>query len=140
MSDLNSIINLHDKRLRLLETKQFIASELSDIIEFDNIASLFDNYRSRFVLSFNTATQSVLNPYRLIVVVNGIIQNVSFPDYVSHSPLQKDGFYIDYEGYIVFAEAPPIGSVCNIRLMPGPTTNVASKVYPLKPANILLGA
>ena len=140
MSDLNSIINLHDKRLRLLETKQFIASELSDIIEFDNIASLFDNYRSRFVLSFNTTTQSVLNPYRLIVVVNGIIQNVSFPDYVSHSPLQKDGFYIDYEGYIVFAEAPPIGSVCNIRLMPGPTTNVASKVYPLKPANILLGA
>ena len=140
MSDLNSIINLHDKRLRLLETKQFIASELSDIIEFDNIASLFDNYRSRFVLSFNTTTQSVLNPYRLIVVVNGIIQNVSFPDYVSHSPLQKDGFYIDYEGYIVFAEAPPIGSVCNIRLMPGPTTNVVSKIYPLKPANILLGA
>jgi hypothetical protein len=140
MSDLNSIINLHDKRLRLLETRQSITAELSDIIEFDNIASLFDNYRSRFVLSFNTETQSVLNPYRLIVVVNGIIQSVSFPDYVSHSPLQKDGFYIDYEGYIVFAEAPPIGSVCNIRLMPGPTTNVASKVYPLKPANILLGA
>jgi hypothetical protein len=140
MSDLNSIINLHDKRLRLLETRQFITTELSDIIEFDNIASLFDNYRSRFVLSFNTETQSVLNPYRLIVVVNGIIQSVSFPDYVSHSPLQKDGFYIDYEGYIVFAEAPPIGSVCNIRLMPGPTTNVGSKIYPLKPANILLGA
>jgi hypothetical protein len=140
MSDLNQIINLHDKRLRSLETKLTPTTVLPDILEFDDISSRFDNYTSRFILSFNVETQSVLNPYRLIVVVNGIIQSVSFPDYVSHSPLQKDGFYIDYEGYIVFAEAPVIGSVCNIRLMPGPTTNVGSKIYPLKPANILLGA
>lgn len=140
MSDLNQIINLHDKRLRYLETKPDATTTLSDIVEFDDLSSRFDNYTSRFVLSFNTATQSVLNPYRLIVIVNGIIQTVSFPDYVSHSPLQKDGFYIDNEGYIVFAEAPPIGSMCNIRLMPGPTTNAVNKVYPLKPANILLGA
>jgi hypothetical protein len=140
MSDLNQIINLHDKRLRVLETRTTPGVVLPDIVEFDNIASLFDNYKSRFLLSFNTETQSVLNPYRLIVLVNGIIQSVSFPDYVSHSPLQKDGFYIDYEGYIVFAEAPPVGSVCNIRLMSGPTTNAVSKIYPLKPANILLGA
>jgi hypothetical protein len=140
MSDLNSIINLHDKRLRLLETRESIFVSLPDITEFDELSSQFDNYTSRFVLKFNTEVQSVLNPYRLLVVVNGIIQSVSFPDYVSHSPLQKDGFYIDYEGYIVFAEAPPIGSVCNIRLMSGPTTNAVSKVYPLKPANILLGA
>jgi hypothetical protein len=140
MSDLNQIINLHDKRLRSLETKLTPTTVLPDILEFDDISSRFDDYTSRFILSFNVETQSVLNPYRLIVVVNGIIQSVSFPDYVSHSPLQKDGFYIDYEGYIVFAEAPPIGSVCNIRLMPGPTTNVVGKVYPLKPANILLGA
>jgi len=140
MSDLNQIINLHDKRLRSLETKLTPTTVLPDILEFDDISSRFDDYTSRFILSFNVETQSVLNPYRLIVVVNGIIQSVSFPDYVSHSPLQKDGFYIDYEGYIVFAEAPPIGSVCNIRLMPGPTTNVVNKVYPLKPANILLGA
>ena len=126
MSDLNQIINLHDKRLRILETRVTPATVLSDIIEFDNVSSYFDNYTSRFVLKFNNETQSVLNPYRLIVVVNGIIQSVSFPDYVSHSPLQKDGFYIDYEGYIVFSEAPPVGSVCNIRLMPGPTTNVVS--------------
>ena len=129
MSDLNQIINLHDKRLRSLETKLTPTTVLPDILEFDDISSRFDDYTSRFILSFNVETQSVLNPYRLIVVVNGIIQSVSFPDYVSHSPLQKDGFYIDYEGYIVFAEAPPIGSVCNIRLMPGPTTNVVSKVY-----------
>jgi hypothetical protein len=140
MSDLNSIINLYDKRLRLLETRESIFVSLPDITEFDELSSQFDNYTSRFVLRFNTEVQSVLNPYRLLVVVNGIIQSVSFPDYVSHSPLQKDGFYIDYEGYIVFAEAPPIGSVCNIRLMSGPTTNAVSKVYPLKPANILLGA
>lgn len=140
MSDLNQIINFHDKRLRSLETKVTPATVLPDILEFDDISSRFDNYTSRFILSFNVEAQSVLNPYRLIVVVNGIIQSVSFPDYVSHSPLQKDGFYIDYEGYIVFAEAPSIGSACNIRLMPGPTTNVVSKVYPLKPANILLGA
>ena len=140
MSDLNQIINFHDKRLRILETKTTPVTVLPDIIEFDNVSSLFDNYRSRFTLTFNTEIQPIVNPYRLIVVVNGIIQNVSFPDYVSHSPLQKDGFYIDYEGYIVFAEAPPVGSVCNIRLMSGPTTNAASKVYPLKPANILLGA
>lgn len=140
MSDLNQIINFHDKRLRTLETKLTPVTPIPDIVEFDNISSRFDDYTSRFILSFNTETQTVSNPYRLMVLVNGIIQSVSFPDYVSHSPLQKDGFYIDYEGYIVFAEAPPIGSVCNIRLMSGPTTNVASKVYPLKPANILLGA
>jgi hypothetical protein len=140
MSDLNQIINFHDKRLRSLETKTNPINTLPDIIEFDDLSSRFDNYTSRFILSFNVETQSVLNPYRLIVVVNGIIQSVSFPDYVSHSPLQKDGFYIDYEGYIVFAEAPLAGSVCNIRLMSGPTTNAVNKVYPLKPANILLGA
>jgi hypothetical protein len=140
MSDLNEILNLHDKRLRLLETREVLSVNLPDIIEFDEISSQFDNYASRFVLNFNTQAQTVLNPYRLLVIVNGIIQSVSFPDYVSHSPLQKNGFYIDYEGYIVFAEAPPVGSVCNIRLMSGPTTNAVGKVYPLKPANILLGA
>lgn len=140
MSDLNQILNFHDKRLRTLETKIVPVAVLPDIIEFDDISSLFDSYTYRFALKFNTDTQVVLNPYRLLVIVNGIIQSVSFPDYVSHSPLQKNGFYIDYEGYIVFAEAPPFGSVCNIRLMSGPTTNAVNKVYPLKPANILLGA
>ena len=140
MSDLNELLNLHDKRLRLLETREVFSVDLPDIVEFDELSSQFDNYASRFILSFNTQAQTVLNPYRLLVIVNGIIQSVSFPDYVSHSPLQKNGFYVDYEGYIVFAEAPPIGSVCNIRLISGPTTNAASKVYPLKPANILLGA
>ena len=141
MTDLNIFLNLQDKRLRILETKKASSVLLDDITELDSLSSQFDYYTSRFLPTFNGDYVDVTgNPYRLLISVNGIIQNVSFPEYVCHSPLQKDGFYVDYEGYLAFSEAPLYGSTFNARILAGPTTNSGKKVYPFKPVDILLGA
>lgn len=141
MTDLNILLNQVDKRLRITETKRVSAVILDNITELDDISSQFDYYTSRFLPTFNGEYVDVSNnPYRILLTINGIIQNVSFPDYVFHSPLQKDGFYVDYEGYLAFSEAPPYGSTFNARILAGPTVNSVSKVYPFKPVNILLGA
>ena len=39
MSDLNELLNLHDKRLRLLETREVFSVDLPDIVEFDELSS-----------------------------------------------------------------------------------------------------
>jgi hypothetical protein len=115
------------------------AAALPDIIPLDDIRAQFNGIDSRFQPKFQGETLSILNPLRLLLSVNGIIQTVDFPEYVWQSFLPREGFMVDSDGYIAFSEVPPAGSTFDARLMPGPNINSVKKGYPFKAVDILLG-
>jgi len=115
------------------------AAALPDIIPLDDIRGQFNGIDSRFIPTFQGQTLSILNPLRLLLSVNGIIQTVDFPEYVWQSFLPREGFMVDSDGYIAFSEVPPAGSTFDARLMPGPNINSVKKGYPFRPVDILLG-
>jgi len=115
------------------------AASLPDIIPLDDIRGQFNGIDSRFQPKFQGETLSILNPLRLLLSVNGIIQSVDFPEYVWQSFLPREGFMVDNDGYIAFSEVPPAGSTFDARLMPGPNINSVKKGYPFRAVDILLG-
>ncbi len=115
------------------------AAALPDIIPLDDIRGQFNGIDSRFQPTFQGQNLTILNPLRLLVSVNGIIQTVDFPEYVWQSFLPREGFMVDNDGYIAFSEVPPAGSTFDARLMPGPNINSVKKGYPFRAVDILLG-
>jgi hypothetical protein len=110
----------------------------SDIGLIDKI--YFDGVESRWLPKSNGEKINVTNPQKLLISVNGAVQTVDSPDYVWQSPLPRQGFYVDSDGYLSFSEVPPAGSTFSGKIMLGPTTNVSSKNYPFSAEDILLGA
>jgi hypothetical protein len=90
--------------------------------------------------TFNGNLVPITNPYRLLLTINGIIQEMGFPEYVWQSMLPRSGYRIDNDGYIAFSEAPPVGSTFHARILAGPTTNTTQKIYAFEATDILLGA
>jgi hypothetical protein len=114
--------------------------EIADITPLDNIKSRFDGAQTRFLPTYLGNTIAITNPYRLFLNINGIIQMVEYPELIWGSPLPRQGFWIDDDGYIVFSEAPPPGSTFDARMMAGSTTTTKTKLlYPFEAADILLG-
>ena len=114
--------------------------EISDITPLDNIKSRFNGIQTRFLPTYLGNTIAITNPYRLFLNINGIIQMVEYPELVWGSPLPRQGFWIDDDGYIVFSEAPLPGSTFDARMMAGSTTTTKTKLlYPFEAADILLG-
>lgn len=111
-----------------------------DITPLDDLTSTFDGIENRYYPKYQGTTLTINNPYRLLLTINGIIQSVDFPEYVWGSDVPRNGFMIDYEGYIAFTEVPPAGSVFDAKIMPGTVTTTKTKVYPFRPLDILLGA
>jgi hypothetical protein len=114
------------------------SSIVSDIIPLD--PPFFDGIESRFQAKYQGVAQSVANPFRLLIAVNGIIQTVGTPEYVWQSMVNIDGYFVDSDGYISFSEVPPAGSTFDGRIEVGPTTTNINKNYPFKALDILLGA
>lgn len=82
------------------------------------------------------------NPNRLQLSINGIIQTVSYPEYVWQSMFPQDGFTVDSDGYVTFSEAPVRGSKFTGRYINGNTTvaETNKRRYPFRPIDILLGS
>jgi hypothetical protein len=112
---------------------------LPDVVPLDDLSNLFDGFTSRFLPKYKGTYQAITNPLLLVLTINGIIQYVDFADYVWQSPLPREGFQVDSDGYIAFSEAVPVGSKFDARIMPGPTINTLKRNYPFKAVDILLG-
>jgi hypothetical protein len=110
-----------------------------EIIPLDDIRGQFNDLDSRFMPTYQGIAQSITNPLRLQLAINGIIQYVDFPDYVWQSPLPREGFQIDNDGYIAFSEVVPSGSSFNANILPGPNTITKTRQYPFKAVDILIG-
>jgi hypothetical protein len=137
----NPVVNTDAANKQYVDDSIFAnAAALPDIIPIDDIRGQFNGIDSRFQPKFQGETLSILNPLRLLLSVNGIIQTVDFPEYVWQSFLPKEGFMVDNDGYIAFSEVPPAGSTFDARLMPGPNVNSVKKGYPFRAVDILLGA
>jgi hypothetical protein len=116
-----------------------VTSQAPEIIPLDDISNYFDSVESRFTPLYQGELVSILNPLRLLVTINGIIQYVDFPEYVWMSGIPRRGFFVDSDGYLQFSESVPAGSEFDGRLMSGSTTTTRTRVYPFKPLDILLG-
>jgi len=116
-----------------------LAGGVPAIIPLDDISVYFDDTENRFLPTHQGVTQSITNPLRLLLTINGIIQYVDFPEYVWQSPLPREGFMVDSEGYLAFSEAVPAGSRFDARIMPGPATQTEGRSYSFKAVDILLG-
>jgi len=111
-----------------------------DILPIDNLTYQFDGIENRFLLTYQGIKQSILNPFRLLITLNGIIQSVSLPEYVWGTPFSYDGLILDSDGYMSFSEVPPVGTNFVGRLEAGFATSTTTYSYPFKPMDILLGA
>jgi hypothetical protein len=109
------------------------------IVPLDNLYYKFDGIENRFYPTYQGNLISITNPLRILITINGIIQTVSFPEYVWQSGMPMDGFMVDSDGYIAFSEAPPAGSTFYGRIEAG--SNIVNyPTYPFKAVDILLGA
>jgi hypothetical protein len=111
-----------------------------DITPIDTLRYQFDGIESRFIPTYQGTPLTISNPLRILLSVNGIIQTVSFPEYVWQSDLSRDGFMVDADGYLAFSEVPPAGSTFDARVMAGPVNNTKTTNYPFLATDILLGA
>jgi hypothetical protein len=111
-----------------------------EILPIDNLTYQFDGIENRFQLNSKGLKQTILNPFRLLVTLNGIIQSVSLPEYVWGTPFSYDGLILDSDGYMAFSEVPPIGTTFVGRVEAGTTVSSTTYSYPFKAMDILLGA
>ena len=116
-----------------------LAAGVPAIIPLDNISNQFNDISSRFLPTYQGKVQSIGNPLRLLLTINGIIQYVDFPEYVWQSPLPREGFQVDNDGYLAFSEAVPAGSRFDARIMPGPNTQAERRQVSFTAVDILLG-
>jgi hypothetical protein len=112
---------------------------LPDIIPLDDLRYVFDGRTSRFAPKFQGIQQTLYNPYKLMINLNGIVQTPSYPEQTWLSLLPYDGFILDSDGYIAFSQVPPAGSTFDGRVMLGPNINTIHKSYPFKAVDVLLG-
>jgi hypothetical protein len=135
-----------------------VGTNYADIVPLDNLQYQFDGAESRFyptnggIIQSQTnqsilkppsnilATPTLTNPFTLLLSLNGIIQNVSFPEVVWGTPFSYDGFTLDSDGYVSFASPPPAGSSFFAKIEAGPSTQSSTNTYPFKAMDILLGA
>jgi hypothetical protein len=115
-------------------------SQVSDIIPLDDQRLVFDGIENRFYANYQGTPQSITNPFRLLIAIDGIIQTVGFQDYVWQSPITPYGFFIDSDGYISYTEVPPAGSTFNGSIQVGPVTTSITTIYPFRALDILIGA
>lgn len=110
-----------------------------EVIPLDDISSEFDGRKLRFIAKYDNEVVVFTNPYELILMINGIIQKVGHPDVVWQSGIPREGFFLDWEGFIQFSEAPPAGSSFDARLFPVSSKD-NSLYYPFSAVDIYLGA
>ena len=110
-----------------------------EVIPLDDISSEFDGRKLRFIPKYDNEVVVFTNPYELILMINGIIQKVGHPDVVWQSGIPREGFFLDWQGFIQFSEAPPAGSSFDARLFPVSSKD-NSLYYPFSAVDIYLGA
>lgn len=115
----------------------------SEVYEFDDLSYLTDGFKNSFTLRYNgTVVNTIINPFQLQVIVNGIQQSAFA--YMSDVTWQgqvlagNKGYTIDNAGNLLFADSVPINSQITVRTQMG--TNTRTRRYPFNPLDIMAGA
>ena len=111
--------------------------------ELDDISSSTNGQDNTFIPKFNYDRVTITNPFQLLITVDGIQQSafINNTDYVYQSNFlgSNNGYTIDADNNIKFTESVPTGSNIVARVLPVSNTPTKIKLYPFKPAEILLG-
>jgi len=120
----------------------------TDIYDLDDISYVTDGFTTVFPLTYNQSTVSIPSPFNILVTINGLIQPAFDYKYdtvwLSNILTASKGYCIDISGnpasngYIKFADAPPIGSQILMRTVAGSVPAIP-KTYPFKPLDVLMG-
>lgn len=120
---------------------QFFGGNFMQITQLDDISPLFDGLENRFPITYQGEPFEVLNPFRLLIYINGVLQEIYTEEYVWQSPYPKrKDVFVDSDGYLQFSTIPPYGASFSGRLMTGQETTTQTTNYPYRPTDILLGA
>jgi hypothetical protein len=112
------------------------------IYDLDDISYLTDSYTSTFRPTYNTSNVTIVHPNQVSVWVDGVIQPVFIYNndtvWLSQIYGTYKGYTIDYNGNIVFSDAPQTGAQVLIRTVTG-TPTPTKKTYPFVPTDIIMG-
>lgn len=129
-------------KIKNLEVTGDVTGFYYDIIELDDFSGAFDGKSNTFLPRYNQEKVVLDNPLRLVISLNGVVQSafIKHKEYVWQTGfLGYKGYTLDDNGKIKFSESPPPGSTINARVLPGPTKNKKSRIYPFKSVDIALG-
>lgn len=111
-----------------------------EIKPIDDMSEDFNDKDNYFLAKSQGLAITNLNPFRLLISLNGIIQLVTIPDYLWLSPLAKDNqVFMDSFGYIHFSKLISKGTTFNGRILAGEVKNTKTGIYPFKAMDIILG-
>lgn len=120
---------------------QYFGGNFMQVTQLDDISPLFDGIETRFPITYQGETFEVLNPFRLLIYIDGVLQTIYTEEYVWQSPYpKKTDVFVDSDGYLQFSTIPPYGATFSGRLMTGQETTTQTTNYPYRPTDILLGA
>lgn len=118
-----------------------IPVNLGSIYDLDDISNYIDGFQNSYPLTYNQTAVSVTNPWAIAVTIDGIDQ----PAFQTNNDvIWQSQVLTSYTGYTVvdgnikFADSPPIQSVVEIKSTPA-TVTPATKVYPFRPLDLLMG-
>lgn len=120
----------------------------TDVYDLDDVSYQVSGFTSVFPLQYNGSPVSVASPWNLMVSVNGVVQPGYYYKYdtvwLANIPSASKGYTIELSGnpssngYLKFADCPPLGSQISIRTVVG-TAPATPKTYPFKPLDIFMG-
>lgn len=114
----------------------------SDVYDLDDVSNYADGIRTAFALSYNKTALTLLNPFRVLVTVNGVTQPgfIRNADTVWFSMLlsANRGYTADSSGNLKFADPPPVGSLITARTQTG-STRSTTRVYPFNASDVMMG-
>lgn len=120
---------------------ELFGGDFMQITQLDDISTMFDGLRNRFPITYQGVPYEVLNPFRLLIYIDGIIQQIYTEEYVWQSPYPKKlDVFVDSDGWLAFSNPPQAGSTFSGRIMSGQETTTQSTNYPYRPTDLLLGA
>ena len=122
-------------------TAETFGGTFMQITQLDDISALFDGIENRFPITSQGEAIEVGNPFRLLIYVNGVLQQIYTEEYVWQAPYPKKlDVFVDSDGYLSFSTIPPVGATFSGRIMTGQETTTQTTNYPYRPTDILLGA
>lgn len=111
---------------------------LFQITPLDDMSFYFDGVEDTFEPQYNGVKEEILNPYRVLLTINGLVQTPNFPDYVNLPPIFPEGFVLNTDGTFTFTPIPQSGDTFDARVMPGAIENEKRRQY-FEPLNLLMG-
>jgi hypothetical protein len=143
LTDLTVTGNITTTNGNITATNYFYSNAtplIPAVYDLDEIYA--DGTTNTFYPRYNQSNVSVAHPWALTVTINGTFQPAFNANYdtvwLSRTLTSQNGYTIDTDGNIKFADCPPAGTTVIARTQAA-SAPATTKTYPFKPLDILMG-